>query len=162
MAKASTKSPSKQIVLLDWADEILDREARKALEDIVQWAEREDPLRHLFDGPGARFAAALVAQACKKEVRVVDARRHTNDRAANQRIAYLLQRLETFPGTVILVTNLRSALDDAFARRFHSVMAFTAPALSRAKRVRRSAPTKTRRRPSPGRSKTPSRARSRT
>jgi hypothetical protein len=53
---------------------------------------------------------------------------HTaNDRAANQQIAYLLQRLEDFPGVVILATNMRGNMDEAFARRFQSVILFPMP-----------------------------------
>jgi len=50
-----------------------------------------------------------------------------NDRAANQQIAYLLQRLEDFPGLVILSTNQRTHMDDAFARRFQSSVLFPMP-----------------------------------
>ncbi|HZE68829.1 MAG TPA: ATP-binding protein [Pyrinomonadaceae bacterium] len=50
-----------------------------------------------------------------------------NDRAANQQVSYLLQRIEDFPGVVILATNLRSHLDDAFARRFQSMIHFPLP-----------------------------------
>ena len=50
-----------------------------------------------------------------------------NDRAANQQIAYLLQRLEDFPGLVILSTNLRGHMDEAFARRFQSAILFPMP-----------------------------------
>lgn len=50
-----------------------------------------------------------------------------NDRAANQQIAYLLQRLEDFPGVVILATNARSHMDEAFARRFQSAILFAMP-----------------------------------
>jgi hypothetical protein len=50
-----------------------------------------------------------------------------NDRSANQQIAYLLQRLEDFPGLVILSTNLRSHMDEAFARRFQSAILFPMP-----------------------------------
>jgi hypothetical protein len=53
--------------------------------------------------------------------------RNANDRAANQQISYLLQRIEDFPGVVILATNLRSHLDDAFARRFQSMVHFPMP-----------------------------------
>lgn len=53
---------------------------------------------------------------------------HTaNDRSANQQIAYLLQRLEDFPGTVILSTNQRGHMDEAFARRFQSTILFPVP-----------------------------------
>lgn len=53
---------------------------------------------------------------------------HTsNDRHANQEVAYLLQRIEDFPGMVILATNLRSNIDAAFSRRFQSMIYFPMP-----------------------------------
>lgn len=51
----------------------------------------------------------------------------SNDRHANQEVAYLLQRIEDFPGTIILATNLRSNIDEAFSRRFQSVIYFPMP-----------------------------------
>lgn len=51
----------------------------------------------------------------------------SNDRHANQEVAYLLQRIEDFPGMVILATNLRSNIDEAFSRRFQSVVYFPMP-----------------------------------
>lgn len=51
----------------------------------------------------------------------------SNDRHANQEVAYLLQRIEDFPGTVILATNLKSNIDEAFTRRFQSVVYFPMP-----------------------------------
>lgn len=51
----------------------------------------------------------------------------SNDRHANQEIAYLLQRVEDFPGVIILATNLRSNMDEAFARRFQSAIYFPLP-----------------------------------
>ncbi|MBE3024378.1 ATP-binding protein [Janthinobacterium sp. BJB1] len=58
----------------------------------------------------------------------------SNDRHANQEIAYLLQRVEDFPGVVILATNLKSNLDEAFSRRFQSAIYFPLPdALQRAR-----------------------------
>lgn len=51
----------------------------------------------------------------------------SNDRHANQEVAYLLQRIEDFPGTVILATNLKSNIDGAFSRRFQSVIYFPMP-----------------------------------
>ncbi|TAJ12223.1 ATP-binding protein [Marinilabiliaceae bacterium JC017] len=51
----------------------------------------------------------------------------SNDRHANQEVAYLLQRIEDFPGIVILATNLKSNIDEAFARRFQSVIYFPVP-----------------------------------
>jgi len=51
----------------------------------------------------------------------------SNDRHANQEVAYLLQRVEDFPGVVILATNLKANLDEAFSRRFQSMIYFAMP-----------------------------------
>jgi hypothetical protein len=51
----------------------------------------------------------------------------SNDRHSNQEIAYLLQRIEDFPGMVILATNLKANVDEAFARRFQSMIFFPLP-----------------------------------
>lgn len=50
-----------------------------------------------------------------------------HDRYANQETAFLLQRLESFDGIAILASNFRDNLDDAFARRFESVIYFPLP-----------------------------------
>ncbi len=52
----------------------------------------------------------------------------SNDRHANQQTGYLLQRIEDFPGTVILATNLKANMDEAFTRRFQTMINFTMPA----------------------------------
>ena len=51
----------------------------------------------------------------------------SNDRHSNQEISYLLQRIEDFPGTVILASNLKANIDDAFTRRFQSIIYFPIP-----------------------------------
>lgn len=51
----------------------------------------------------------------------------SNDRHANQEVAYLLQRIEDFSGMVVLATNLKDNLDEAFFRRFQSVLYFPMP-----------------------------------
>lgn len=51
----------------------------------------------------------------------------SNDRHANQEVAYLLQRIEDFPGMVILATNIKDNLDEAFFRRFQSILYFPVP-----------------------------------
>ena len=53
--------------------------------------------------------------------------RDAHDRYANQEVAYLLQRVETFDGIVILASNQRENLDSAFARRFESIIYFPMP-----------------------------------
>jgi len=51
----------------------------------------------------------------------------SNDRYANQEVSYLLQRIEDFAGVVILASNLKANIDDAFARRFQSLIYFPMP-----------------------------------
>lgn len=51
----------------------------------------------------------------------------SNDRHANQEVAYLLQRIEDCPNVVILASNLRANIDEAFMRRFQSVIYFPMP-----------------------------------
>ena len=51
-----------------------------------------------------------------------------HDRFANQEVSYLLQRIEDFNGVVVLASNLKSNIDDAFTRRFQSVIYFPVPA----------------------------------
>ncbi len=50
-----------------------------------------------------------------------------HDRYANQEISFLLQRIETFDGIAILASNRRENLDEAFARRFESIIYFPMP-----------------------------------
>jgi hypothetical protein len=49
------------------------------------------------------------------------------DRWANLEVNYLLQRVETFTGLVILATNKRAALDEAFLRRLRFAIRFDLP-----------------------------------
>jgi hypothetical protein len=51
----------------------------------------------------------------------------SNDRHANQEVSYLLQRVEDFPGLVILATNFKANVDEAFSRRFQSMIYFPLP-----------------------------------
>ncbi len=50
-----------------------------------------------------------------------------HDRYANQEVSYLLQRIEDFPGVVILASNYTSNIDEAFMRRFQAVVPFPMP-----------------------------------
>ena len=53
--------------------------------------------------------------------------RDAHDKYANQEVAYLLQRVEGYNGLVILATNQRSNIDEAFTRRFQSMVHFPLP-----------------------------------
>lgn len=53
--------------------------------------------------------------------------RDAHDKYANQEVSYLLQLTEEYPGLVILATNFKNNIDDAFSRRFQSHIYFPAP-----------------------------------
>src|SRR5207237_3855098 len=50
-----------------------------------------------------------------------------HDRYANQEVSFLLQRIEVFDGIAILASNRKENLDDAFTRRFESIIYFPLP-----------------------------------
>lgn len=56
-----------------------------------------------------------------------------NDHNSDQKIGYLLQIIEDFSGVVILATNIRANLDEAFTRRFQSMIYFPMPDASQRK-----------------------------
>ncbi len=88
-------------------------ETEKNLDRIFAEAERVNGVL-LFDEADALFG---------KRSDVRDAQ----DRYANVETAYLLQRMETFEGLAVLTTNLRSNIDDAFARRLDVIVDFPMP-----------------------------------
>ncbi|WP_111709989.1 ATP-binding protein [Lutibacter citreus] len=53
--------------------------------------------------------------------------RSAQDRFANQGVSYLLQRIENFNGVVILASNYKNNIDQAFIRRFNAMIMFTKP-----------------------------------
>ena len=58
-----------------------------------------------------------------------------SDRYANLETAYLLQRIEGYDGIVVLATNLRSNIDDAFLRRIDVFVDFPAPEAATRRRL---------------------------
>lgn len=63
----------------------------------------------------------------------------SNDRYANQEVSYLLQRVEDYPGVVMLATNIKANLDEAFTRRFQSMIYFPMPNAAQRKTLWRNA-----------------------
>jgi MoxR-like ATPase len=59
----------------------------------------------------------------------------SHDRYANVEIAYLLQRMEEYEGVVILATNLRKNMDEAFVRRMHFTIEFPFPGEAERRRI---------------------------
>lgn len=58
-----------------------------------------------------------------------------HDRFANQEVSYLLQRIETFSGLIILTTNFKGNIDDAFLRRFNAIVEFPFPSFEERIRI---------------------------
>jgi len=88
-------------------------ETEKNLARIFDMAEHKQWIL-FFDEADALFG---------KRTRVDDA----HDRYANQEISFLLQRIEEFNGVVILASNLKANIDDAFMRRLQSMVYFPMP-----------------------------------
>ena len=88
-------------------------ETEKNLAKVFDFAQRQGWIL-FFDEADALFGR-------RSEVR------DAHDRYANQEVAYLLQRIESFDGILILASNLRDNLDEAFTRRFESVIYFPLP-----------------------------------
>lgn len=88
-------------------------ETEKNLEKVFTRAEHKNWIL-FFDEADALFG---------KRTSISDA----HDKYANQEIAYLLQRLEDYNGLVILSSNFRTNIDDAFGRRLQSVIHFPMP-----------------------------------
>ncbi len=53
--------------------------------------------------------------------------RDAHDKYANQEVSYLLQRIEDYNGLIILATNMKNNIDDAFIRRFNAILKFPFP-----------------------------------
>jgi len=61
--------------------------------------------------------------------------RDSHDRYANIEINYLLQKMEEHEGVVILATNFRKNMDDAFVRRLHFTVDFPMPSEADRRRI---------------------------
>ncbi|MER8400431.1 ATP-binding protein [Mesorhizobium sp. M1348] len=91
--------------------------------------ETEKNLRRVFDafedgGAILFFDEADALFGKRSEVK------DSHDRYANIEINYLLQRMEAYRGLVILATNRRSALDQAFMRRLRFIVDFPYPGVA--------------------------------
>ena len=88
-------------------------ETEKNLAKIFHEAEASNAIL-FFDEADALFG---------KRTKIVDA----HDRYANIETSYLLQRVEAYEGVVILATNLRENMDEAFTRRIKFIVDFPFP-----------------------------------
>lgn len=88
-------------------------ETEKNLASLFAQAENKDWIL-FFDEADALFG---------KRTNVRDA----HDKYANQEVSYLLQRVEEYNGLVILASNFKNNIDEAFLRRFQSIIYFPLP-----------------------------------
>ncbi|MFL5740593.1 MAG: ATP-binding protein [Flavisolibacter sp.] len=88
-------------------------ETGKNLERVFKKAENKNWIL-FFDEADALFG---------KRTSISDA----HDKYANQEISYLLQRLEDYPGLIVLASNMRNNVDEAFTRRLQSIIHFQKP-----------------------------------
>ena len=88
-------------------------ETEKNLASLFAQAENKDWIL-FFDEADALFG---------KRTNVRDA----HDKYANQEVSYLLQRVEAYNGLVILASNFKNNIDEAFLRRFQSIIYFPLP-----------------------------------
>ncbi|MEZ3116123.1 ATP-binding protein [Halobaculum sp. MBLA0147] len=88
--------------------------------------ETEENLERIFDAARDSNAILLFDEADAvfgQRAGVSDA----TDRYANVEVNYLLQRIESYDGVVLLTTNNESHMDDAFVRRIHQTVQFERP-----------------------------------
>jgi SpoVK/Ycf46/Vps4 family AAA+-type ATPase len=88
--------------------------------------ETEKNLERIFNEAGESNAILFFDEADSifgKRSEVKDA----HDRYANIETGYLLQKMEEYDGIVILATNLRKNLDEAFVRRMHFMIEYPFP-----------------------------------
>lgn len=96
--------------------------------------ETEKHLAQLFDQAEAMNVVLFFDEAeslFSKRTETRDA----HDRYANLQTGYLLQRIETYPGIVILSTNLMKNMDKAFTRRFKFMLEFPFPGTDERRRL---------------------------
>jgi hypothetical protein len=91
-------------------------ETSKNLNALFETAEDKDWIL-FFDEGDALFGKRVDTAAADNK----------NATFANQDVAFLLQRIETFRGVVIVATNFRKNMDEAFSRRFNQVVTFDIP-----------------------------------
>ncbi|MBC7973747.1 MAG: ATP-binding protein [Myxococcales bacterium] len=113
---------------------------------VSKWlGETEKNLSDVFDAAEPGHVVLLFNEADSLFGKRTSDVKSSNDRYANMETNYLLQRLERFGGLAILTTNLTSAIDLAFKRRFTYDVFFSFPSPDmRAELWRRTLPERAR------------------
>jgi SpoVK/Ycf46/Vps4 family AAA+-type ATPase len=88
-------------------------ESEKHLAEIFDIAEKQNAVL-LFDEADAVFSKRSEVES-------------SHDKNANMGVSFLLQRMETYTGLLLLSTNFKGNLDNAFLRRFNNTIEFSLP-----------------------------------
>ena len=97
----------------DSIEQLIYEETEKRLEEIFNAAEKNNTVL-FFDEADAIFGKRSDVHEAK-------------DKYANTEVSYILQRIEQYDGIVILATNYRKNIDEAFMRRIRYVVEFSLP-----------------------------------
>jgi hypothetical protein len=96
-------------------------ETEKKLEEIFSYAQNSNVIL-FFDEADSIFGKRTEVKESK-------------DKYANTEVSYLLQRIEEYDGMVILATNLKNNIDEAFMRRMKYVVDFKMPDIKTRKEI---------------------------
>lgn len=88
-------------------------ETEKRLEEIFTYADKSNVIL-FFDEADAIFGKRMEVKEAK-------------DRYANTEVSYILQRIEQYNGIVLLATNFKNNIDEAFMRRMKYAVEFEMP-----------------------------------
>ena len=96
-------------------------ETEKRLEEVFEYAARSNVIL-FFDEADSLFG---------KRTEVKDSK----DKYANNEVSYLLQKIERHEGLVLLATNLKNNMDEAFLRRMRYIVEFQLPDVKTRKEI---------------------------
>lgn len=96
-------------------------ETEKRLEEVFEYAARSNVIL-FFDEADSLFG---------KRTEVKDSK----DKYANNEVSYLLQKIERHEGLVLLATNIKNNIDEAFLRRMRYVVEFQLPDVETRKEI---------------------------
>ncbi|RYZ46435.1 MAG: ATP-binding protein [Chitinophagaceae bacterium] len=116
-----TKLAAAQKLALDAGKELIRVDVSQLVSKYI--GETEKNLAAIFEKAASKGSVLFFDEADAlfgKRTNIKDA----HDKYANQEVSYLLQKLESHPGLVILSTNRKANIDAAFLRRMRTVVEF--------------------------------------
>ncbi|RYF85013.1 MAG: ATP-binding protein [Chitinophagaceae bacterium] len=116
-----TKLAAAQKLALDAGKELIRVDVSQLVSKYI--GETEKNLAAIFEKAASKGSVLFFDEADAlfgKRTNIKDA----HDKYANQEVSYLLQKIESHPGLVILSTNRKANIDAAFLRRMRTVVEF--------------------------------------